>query len=154
MQSMTIDSAAIRLTETILGDDGPDLEQTLKAIATNIGVQHIAYAPLSSERSEDANLLSAICTYSFEWQVRYFKKQYAESIRSWLGEGRRFFRSTGMNCPGMTRPLEHFLTTLLITMWAAMGCRSLFETARESVLWFASPAIIRRTVGPSLNREI
>ena len=33
MQSMTINSAAIRLTETILGDDGPDLEQTLKAIA-------------------------------------------------------------------------------------------------------------------------
>jgi hypothetical protein len=27
MYSMTIDAAAIRLTETILGDDGPDLEQ-------------------------------------------------------------------------------------------------------------------------------
>ena len=75
---MTIDAAAIRLTETILGDDGPDLGQTLKAIATNIGVQHIAYAPLSSEKSEDANLFSAICTYSVEWQVRYFKKQYAQ----------------------------------------------------------------------------
>jgi hypothetical protein len=59
MQSMTIDSAATRLTETILGDEGPDLEQTLKAIATNIGLQHIAYAPLSSEKSEDANLLGA-----------------------------------------------------------------------------------------------
>jgi LuxR family transcriptional regulator, quorum-sensing system regulator CinR len=78
MQSRTFDSAAIRLTETILDDDGPDLQQTLKAVAANIGVQHIAYAPLSSERSEDANLLSAICTYSFEWQVRYFKKQYAQ----------------------------------------------------------------------------
>ena len=88
MQRITIDAAAIRLTETILGDDGPDLGQTLKAIATNIGVQHIAYAPLSSERSEDANLLSAICTYSFEWQVRYFKKQYAR-IRSGPGSGKR-----------------------------------------------------------------
>ena len=74
---MTIDSAAIRLTETILGDDGPDLEQTLKAIATNIGVQHIAYAPLCSQKSEDVNLLSAICTYPVAWQSRYFKKQYA-----------------------------------------------------------------------------
>ena len=60
MQSMTIDAAAIRLTETIFGDDGPDLEQTLKAIATNIGVQHIAYAPLCSQKSEDANLFRAI----------------------------------------------------------------------------------------------
>ena len=33
---MTIDAAAIRLTDTILGEDGPDLEQTLKAIAANI----------------------------------------------------------------------------------------------------------------------
>jgi hypothetical protein len=61
MQSMTIDSAAIRLTETILGDDGPDLEQTLKAIATNIGVHHIAYAPLCSQKSEDANLFRGCC---------------------------------------------------------------------------------------------
>ena len=87
MQSMTIDLAAIRLTETILDDDGPDLQQTLRAVAANIGVQHIAYAPLSSERSEDANLLSAICTYSFEWQVRYFKKQYAQ-IDPVLARGR------------------------------------------------------------------
>jgi hypothetical protein len=35
MKSMTIDTAAIRLTETILGEEGPDLEQTLKALAAN-----------------------------------------------------------------------------------------------------------------------
>jgi hypothetical protein len=75
MQRMTIDSAAIRLTDIILGQDEPDLEQTLKAIAANIGVLHIAYVPLSSEKSEDANLLSAVCTYPVEWQARYFKKQ-------------------------------------------------------------------------------
>src|ERR1700689_1335302 len=74
---MTIDAAAIRLTDTIVGDDGPDLEQTLKAIAANIGVLHIAYAPLCSQKSEDANLLRTICTYPVEWQARYFRKQYA-----------------------------------------------------------------------------
>ena len=42
MQSMTIDSAAIRLTDTILGQDEPDLEQALKAIAANVEVLHIA----------------------------------------------------------------------------------------------------------------
>ena len=56
MQGMTINSAAIRLTDIILGQDEPDLEQALKAIAVNIGVLHIAYVPLSSEKSEDANL--------------------------------------------------------------------------------------------------
>ena len=74
---MTIDAAAIRLTDAILGEDGPDLEQTLKAIAANIEVLHIAYAPLCSQKSEDANLFRAICTYPVAWQVRYFKKQYA-----------------------------------------------------------------------------
>ena len=57
MQRMTVDSAAIRLTETILGEEAPDLEQTLKALAANIGVLHIAYAPLCLQKSEDANLL-------------------------------------------------------------------------------------------------
>ena len=73
---MIKNAAAIRLTDTILGDDGPDLEQTLKAIAANLGVLHIAYAPLCFQKSEDANLLSAICTYPVAWQARYFKKQY------------------------------------------------------------------------------
>ena len=55
MQGMTIDSAAIRLTDIILGQDEPDLEQALKAIAVNIGVLHIAYVPLSSEKSAFAS---------------------------------------------------------------------------------------------------
>ena len=39
---------------------------------------HIAYAPLCSQKSEDANLFRAICTYPAAWQARYFKKQYAK----------------------------------------------------------------------------
>jgi DNA-binding CsgD family transcriptional regulator len=77
MQRMTVDAAAIHLTETILGEEGPDLEQTLKVLAANIGVLHIACAPLCSQKSEDANLWSAICTYPVTWQSRYFLKQYA-----------------------------------------------------------------------------
>jgi hypothetical protein len=99
---MTIDAAAIRLTDTILGDDEPDLEQALKAIAANIGVLHISYVPLSSRKSEDANLLSAICTYSVAWQARYSRSNTPESIQSLLGETRQFCPSTGMNCPRMT----------------------------------------------------
>jgi hypothetical protein len=67
MQRMSIDSAAIWLKDTILGHDEPDLEQTLKAIAVNIGVLHISYVPSCSQRSSDANLLRAICTYPVAW---------------------------------------------------------------------------------------
>jgi LuxR family quorum-sensing system transcriptional regulator CciR len=78
MPSMTIDSAAIRLTDTILGYDEADLEHAMKSIAANIGLQHIAYLPLSPQKSSDANLLNAVCTYSPAWQARYFKKKYHE----------------------------------------------------------------------------
>ena len=116
MQSMTIDSAAIRLTDIILGQDEPDLEQALKAIAANIGVLHIAYVPLSSEKSEDANLLSAVCTYPVAWQARYFKKQYARIDPVIARGSEAVLPSTGMNCRGMIRPFEHFLTMQLIMM--------------------------------------
>jgi hypothetical protein len=98
---MTIDAAAIRLTDAILGEDGPDLEQTPKAIAANIGVLHIAYAPLCSQKSEDANLLSAICIRS-RGKRAISRNNTPESIRSLLVETRQFCPSTGMNCPRMT----------------------------------------------------
>src|ERR1700678_1319865 len=78
MQSMTFDAATIRLTETMLGEEAPDLQETLKAIALNIGVLHIAYAPLYSQKSVDANLFRVVCTYPAAWQARYFMKQYAK----------------------------------------------------------------------------
>ena len=53
------------------------VQPPVSAIASNIEVLHIAYVPLCSQKSEDANLLSAICTYPVAWQARYFKKQYA-----------------------------------------------------------------------------
>jgi hypothetical protein len=85
---MTIDSAAIRLTDTILGYDEPDLEQALKAIAANIGLLHISYVPLCSQRSSDANLMRAICTYPIAWQARYFRKQYTR-IDPVIARGKR-----------------------------------------------------------------
>jgi DNA-binding CsgD family transcriptional regulator len=72
----TIDSAAIKLTDTILGYSEQDLEETLKTIAADIGVGHIAYLRLSPDKSADASLLAAIVTYSVRWQHRYFEKQY------------------------------------------------------------------------------
>jgi LuxR family transcriptional regulator, quorum-sensing system regulator CinR len=74
--SITIESAAIRLTDTILGYNEQDLEQTLRAIAADIGMAHIAYMRFAPDKSSDASLLTGARTYSIQWQTRYFLKQY------------------------------------------------------------------------------
>jgi DNA-binding CsgD family transcriptional regulator len=74
-----IESAAARLTDTILGNDDNDLAETLKAIASEIGLTHIAYLRLSPDKSPDICLLVAVVTYSRLWQHRYFVKKYMTS---------------------------------------------------------------------------
>ena len=49
--NVSIEFAAARLTETILGNDDSDLAETLKVIAPEIGVSHIAYLRLSPDKS-------------------------------------------------------------------------------------------------------
>jgi hypothetical protein len=64
--SISIDSAAVSLTDTILGYNQQDLVTTLKAIAEEIGVLHIAYLRFSSDKSFDTSLLTGLFTYSRE----------------------------------------------------------------------------------------
>src|SRR3984957_1990730 len=73
---ISIESATERLTETILGNDDHDLADTLKAIASEIGLDHIAYLRLSPDKSPDICLLVAVVTYSRLWTHRYFVKKY------------------------------------------------------------------------------
>lgn len=70
------ESATSRLTDTILGAVEHDLAETLKAIAAEIGLCHIAYLRLSTDKSADVCLLVAVVTYSRLWQHRYFVKKY------------------------------------------------------------------------------
>ena len=51
--NVSIEFAVARLTETILGNDDSDLAETLKVIALEIGVGHIAYLRLSPDKSPD-----------------------------------------------------------------------------------------------------
>src|SRR6185312_7661731 len=74
--SRGFESATARLTDTILGEDQQDLAETLKAIAADIGLTHIAYLRLSPDKSPDLCLLVAVVTYSRLWQHRYFVKRY------------------------------------------------------------------------------
>jgi hypothetical protein len=70
------ESATSRLTDAILGAVEHDLAETLKAIAAEIGLCHIAYLRLSPDKSADICLLVAVVTYSRLWQHRYFVKKY------------------------------------------------------------------------------
>ena len=70
------ESATARLTETILGNDNRDLAETLRTVASDIGLSHIAYLRLSPDKSPDICLLVAVVTYSRLWQHRYFVKKY------------------------------------------------------------------------------
>ncbi len=68
----------VLLTDKILGYKSDDLADILKAIASEIGVAHIAHFRFSSKRSEDVTLLTGVSTYSSEWQTRYFLKKYLD----------------------------------------------------------------------------
>ena len=78
MGAFNIGGSAVRLTDTILGYNEQDLSETLREIASEIGVSHIAYLRFSPDKSSDTSLLSAIVTYSKEWQLTYFVKQYVK----------------------------------------------------------------------------
>jgi len=75
---ISIDSAAIQLTDTIIGDNERDLADTLRSIASDIGVSHIAYLRFAPDNSEDTSLLTWVVTYSRSWQCRYLAKQYVQ----------------------------------------------------------------------------
>ena len=76
MDSISIGSAAIKLTDKILGYNSDGLADILRAIASEIGLLHIAYMRFAADKSSDASLLTAVVTYPREWQARYFLKQY------------------------------------------------------------------------------
>jgi DNA-binding CsgD family transcriptional regulator len=73
---ISIESVTAQLTETILGNDEHDLADTLRSIASEIGVSHIAYLRMSSDKSPDICQLVAVVTYPRLWQHRYFVKKY------------------------------------------------------------------------------
>lgn len=76
MESVSVGSAAMKLTYKILGHEAGDLLDILKELAPELGVSHIAYVRMGSNKSLDSSLLASTVTYPKEWQRRYFLKQY------------------------------------------------------------------------------
>ncbi len=75
-EGANFDNSAIRLTNLILGFDGEELSETLKTIALEIGIRHIAYLRFAPEKSYDPSSRTTIATYPKEWQTDYFLKGY------------------------------------------------------------------------------
>jgi LuxR family transcriptional regulator, quorum-sensing system regulator CinR len=76
MDRFEIGPAAMNLAYKVIGKTTDDLLDILGNLAAELGLNHIAYVRLASNKSLDSSLLTAIATYSKEWQRRYFVKQY------------------------------------------------------------------------------
>lgn|SRR5271165_844082 len=69
------------------GHNEQELSETLKAIASEIGLRHIVHLRFASKDGGKASLPTAVATYSRAWQTRYFVKGY-ECIDPVLAIGR------------------------------------------------------------------
>ena len=78
MDAIKISSAAFRLTDKIHGYNSAELIDILKLIASELGLLHISYVRFAPDKSLDTSVLTAVATYSKEWQFRYFLKKYLE----------------------------------------------------------------------------
>jgi DNA-binding CsgD family transcriptional regulator len=76
MECVGADSAAMKLTYKIIGHQTGDLIEILRRFALEIGVDHIAYVRMGSNKSLESSLFASYVTYPKEWQRRYFLKQY------------------------------------------------------------------------------
>jgi LuxR family quorum-sensing system transcriptional regulator CciR len=75
-EGFNIERSGIRLTDMILGFAEQELSDTLKAIASEIGIRHISFLPFETDKGVDAGLCTTVSTYSNAWQTRYFAKDY------------------------------------------------------------------------------
>lgn len=76
MESVSVGSAAMKLTHKILGHEAHALLDLLNQLAAELDVNHIAYVRMGSNKSLESSLLASYVTYPKEWQRRYFLKQY------------------------------------------------------------------------------
>lgn len=76
MKGIGLGSAATKLTDKILGYNADDLVDIMRDIADEYGLAHITYLCFAPGKSVESKLLTSFVTFSKEWKVRYFLKQY------------------------------------------------------------------------------
>ena len=76
MTSITSNYATTLLRNRILGHAGQVFEEILETVAANLGVLHISYIRLSTDKDSDIDLVCELSTYPVQWKTRYFERQY------------------------------------------------------------------------------
>jgi DNA-binding CsgD family transcriptional regulator len=163
MEGANIERSAIRLTDTILCCDEQDLSASLKAIASEIGVRHIAHLRFAPDKRCEATLPTAIATYSRGWQTHYFLKGYGytdpvvahgrnavlpfdwETLASDAPDVLAFFADAakhGVGRNGLSIPVRNRLIHSLVSFtsdhskieWAQFKCKSMVALQKLSFL--------------------
>ena len=75
---VNIDAAAEKLTEAIFRGEERPLSEILTALARDLSLTHISYIRLAKGGSEDLSTLTAVVTYPWNWQLRYFERNYVK----------------------------------------------------------------------------
>ena len=76
--AVNIDAAAEKLTEAIFRGDERPLNEILTTLARDLGLTHISFIRLAKGESEDLSTLTAVVTYPWSWQLRYFERNYVK----------------------------------------------------------------------------
>ena len=152
MGTITIESAAIRLTDTILGYNEQDLEETLKAIAADVGVSHIAYMRFAPDKSSDASLLTGTVTYSFQWQTRYFLKQYVLIDPVFSYGSKAVLPFDWDELPRDDPAIQVFFADAANHEVGLTDCRFQFAIGGASIPWCPTPATIRNKNGKNSKK--
>src|SRR5271165_2343748 len=71
-----LDRAIEKVAKLSLAGEAGDVADQLRSIVNRIQIKHVACLRFASCVSEDVTLLSALVTYSKDWQTRYFLKRY------------------------------------------------------------------------------
>src|SRR5271157_1600321 len=71
-----LDFAVQKLANLIHEQGRGNVPESIRLIANEVGLKHVACLKFSCKMSEDVTLLSAMVTYSKDWQTRYFLKRY------------------------------------------------------------------------------
>ena len=140
MDSVSIGSAAIKLTDKILGYNSDDLADILKAIASEVGLSHIAHLRFGADKGSGAGLLTAVVTYPREWQARYFLKQYL-AIDPVVRHGRTALLPFDWEVLADDDPASlDFLADAARHSLGVTVCQSPYEIGKTRTRWFRLPA--------------
>jgi Autoinducer binding domain len=152
MGSVSVGSAAMKLTYKILGIESEDLLDILKQLAPEIGVGRIAYVRIGSHKSMDSSLLASVVTYPKEWMRHYFVKQYFLIDPVLQYASNRSFRQFDWEDLLSENPAtKEFFADAIRTRLGAAEFRSLYETERTLTLSFRLPARCRDQIGRFLK---